>query len=54
MNACIEECEIIAFEDLGPEAIRRLKVKDMPLVVVIDSDGQDLYEIGRKQYLNQK
>ena len=54
MNSCIEECEIIAFEDLGPEAIRKLKVKDMPLVVVIDSDGNDLYEIGRKEYLRRK
>ncbi len=51
MSSCIEECEVIAFEDLGPEAIRRLKVKNMPLVVVIDSLGNDLYEIGRKNYL---
>lgn len=51
MSSCIEECEVIAFDDLGPEAIRRLKVKNMPLVVVIDSLGNDLYEIGRKNYL---
>ncbi|MGN1182663.1 MAG: Fe-S-containing hydro-lyase [Faecalibacillus sp.] len=54
MSSCIEECEIIAFDDLGPEAIRKLKVKDMPLVVVIDCQGNDLYEIGRKKYLNKK
>lgn len=53
MSACIKKCEIIAFEDLGPEAIRKLEVKDMPLVVVIDSQGQDLYKIGRQNYLNQ-
>ena len=52
MSACIEQCDIIAFDDLGPEAIRKLKVKDMPLVVVIDSQGQDLYEIGRQNYLS--
>ena len=51
MSSCIEECEIIAFDDLGPEAIRKLKVKNMPLVVVIDHLGNDLYEIGRKNYL---
>ena len=51
MSSCIEECEIIAFDDLGPEAIRKLKVKNMPLVVVIDQLGNDLYEIGRKNYL---
>ena len=36
---------MIAFDDLGPEAIRKLKVKNMPLVVVIDHLGNDLYEI---------
>lgn len=54
MSSCVEECEIIAFEDLGPEAIRKLKVKNMPLVVVIDSQGNDLYEIGRENYLSKK
>lgn len=53
MSACIEQCDIIAFDDLGPEAIRKLKVKDMPLVVVIDSQGQDLYQIGRQNYLKE-
>jgi fumarate hydratase subunit beta len=41
---------VIAFEDLGPEAIRRLEVKDMPLTVVIDDEGHDLYEIGKLKY----
>lgn len=54
MSSCVEECEIIAFEDLGPEAIRKLKVKNMPLVVVIDGQGNDLYEIGRENYLSKK
>ncbi len=53
----IKQSEIIAFEDLGTEAIRKLEVKNMPLTVIIDSEGNDLYEIGRKEYmisLNQK
>ena len=45
--------EMIAYEDLGPEAIRRLVVKDLPLTVVIDCYGHDLYEMGRSQYLKE-
>lgn len=52
MSHCIKECEVIAFDDLGPEAIRRLVVEYMPLVVIIDSEGNDQYEIGRKDYLD--
>ena len=52
MSNCIKKCEIIAFDDLGPEAIRRLEVKDMPLVVIIDSYGNDQYILGRNDYLN--
>lgn len=48
---CIKKSEIIAYEDLGAEAIRRLEVEDMPLTVVIDSMGNNLYETGPKQYL---
>lgn len=48
----IEEAEIVAYEDLGAEAIRKMEVKDFPVVVVIDSEGNNLYEIGQKQYLN--
>lgn len=54
MSSCITKCDIIAFDDLGPEAVRKLEIKDMPLVVVIDSNGNDLYEIGRKEYLKTK
>ena len=52
ISKCIKKCEIIAFEDLGAEAVRKLEVEKMPLTVIIDSDGNDLYEIGRKEYLN--
>ena len=48
----VEECEVVAYEDLGAEAIRRMEVKDMPLVVIIDSKGNNLYELGQKDYLN--
>ncbi|HOJ12270.1 MAG TPA: Fe-S-containing hydro-lyase [Clostridiales bacterium] len=42
--------EIVAFPELGPEAIRKLEVRDFPAVVVIDSYGNNLYEIGREKY----
>jgi len=46
----IKEAEIIAYEDLGPEAIRRLYVEDFPVVVAYDIYGGDLFEEGRKKY----
>ena len=52
ISKCIKKSEIIAFEDLGPEAIRKLEVEKMLLTVIIDKDGNDLYEIGRKKYLD--
>lgn len=48
----IIKSEIIAYEDLGAEAIRRIEVKDMPLVVIIDSEGNNLYIKGQKDYLS--
>lgn len=51
IGQCVESCEVIAFDDLGPEAIRKLVVKDFPLTVIIDAYGNDLYEIGRNDYL---
>ncbi len=53
MAASIEEAELVCWEDLGCEAVRRLKVKDMPLTVAIDSEGNDLYKLGRAQYLKE-
>ena len=49
---CIRECEVIAYPDLGAEAIHRLVVEDFPVVVVIDAEGNNLYETGRKEYLD--
>lgn len=48
----IVKSEIVAYEDLGAEAIRKIEVKDMPLVVIIDSNGTNLYEVGQKNYLD--
>lgn len=46
----ITKCEIIAYDDLGAEAIRKLEVKDLQLIVAIDSYGNNIYEKGREQY----
>ncbi|MBR2937113.1 MAG: Fe-S-containing hydro-lyase [Oscillospiraceae bacterium] len=51
LSQCIKEAEIIAYEDLGAEAIRRLVVEDFPVVVIIDSQGNNLYETGKANYL---
>ena len=51
LSECIKEAEIVAYEDLGAEAIRRLVVKDFPVVVIIDSEGNNLYETGKANYL---
>ncbi len=48
----VEKAEILAYEDLGSEAIRRLEVVDFPAVVIIDSEGNNLYEVGQKAYLD--
>lgn len=52
LSKCIKKAEVIAYEDLGAEAIRRLEVEDFPVVVIIDSEGNNLYESGRKEYLD--
>ena len=51
---CIKKSELIAYEDLGAEALRKLYVEDMPLFVIIDSQGNNLYELGRQEYLANK
>jgi fumarate hydratase subunit beta len=47
----IKAADIIAFPDLGPEAVRRLLVEDFPVTAVIDSRGNNLYRLGREGYL---
>ena len=51
MAQCVKKLEVIAWPDLGCEAVRRLLVEDMPLTVVLDPHGGDLYESGPKAYL---
>jgi fumarate hydratase subunit beta len=46
----IKKSEVIAYDDLGPEAIRRLEVEDFPVIVVMDSEGNNLYETAVQQY----
>ncbi len=50
LSKCVKAAELVAYEDLGPEAIRKLTVEDFPAVVVNDAHGNDLYEQGVKEY----
>ena len=50
---CIKKAELVAYEDLQSEALRRLYVEEMPLVVIIDCEGNNLYEQGREAYLKE-
>lgn len=50
ISKSIKSYKILAYEDLGPEAIASLEVIDFPAIVVIDSNGNNFYEIGQKQY----
>ena len=54
ISKTIVDQQIIAYEELGAEALRKFKVKDMPLIVIIDIDGNNLYEEGPKEYLKNK
>ncbi len=51
MGSCVKAARIVCYEDLGCEAIRELKVENMPLTVVIDSQGNNLYKSGPEAYL---
>jgi len=46
----VKKAEVIAYEDLGPEAIRRLEVEDLPVIVINDVNGNDLYMEGERKY----
>lgn len=50
LSKSILSSEVLAYEDLGTEAIRKLEVKDFPVIVVIDSEGNNLYETAIKEY----
>lgn len=51
MASCVKQAEVVCYDDLGSEAVRRLTVENMPLTVIIDSEGRNLYEDGPAQYL---
>ncbi len=50
LSKCIKKAEVIAYDDLGTEAIRRLEVEKLPVIVVIDTEGQNQYETAVKQW----
>ncbi len=50
LGGLVEKAEVVAYSDLGPEAIRKLTVRNFPAVVVNDITGADLYKIGREKY----
>ncbi len=54
LSKCIKESEVIAYDDLGTEAIRKMRVEDFPVIVVIDSEGNNLYETAVEEYLKKK
>jgi fumarate hydratase subunit beta len=50
ISRCVIEATVVAWEDLGPEAVRRLVVRDLPLIVATDAHGGDLYVTGRAEF----
>lgn len=50
LSKCIKSSDVIAYDDLGTEAIRKLEVENLPAIVVIDSDGENLYETAADKY----
>lgn len=50
LSKCIKKAEVVAYDDLGTEAVRRLEVEDFPVIVVIDCEGNNLYETAVKEY----
>ena len=52
LASCIKEKTTVCYDDLGAEAVCRLRVEDFPVTVIIDSEGNNLYEIGQEKYLN--
>lgn len=50
LSRAVISSEVIAYEDLGTEAVRKLEVKDFPVIVVMDAQGNDLYETAARQY----
>ncbi len=51
MAQCVTACEVIAWDDLGPESVKRLTLKDLPLIVAVDAEGRDAFALGQAAYL---
>ena len=54
LSKCITSSEVVAYDDLGTEAVRRLMVENFPVIVVIDSEGNNLYETAIKEYCTEE
>lgn len=54
LSKCIKKSEVIAYDDLGAEAIRKLEVEDLPAIVVVDAEGNNLYETAILEYQREK
>lgn len=54
LSKCIVNSEVVAYDDLGTEAIRKLTVENFPVIVVIDSEGNNLYETAIKEYCTEQ
>lgn len=54
LSKCIKEAEVVGYDDLGTEAIRKLRVENFPAIVVIDSEGNNLYETAVSDYLKEQ
>lgn len=54
LSKCIKESEVIAYDDLGTEAIRKMRVENFPVIVVVDAKGNNLYETAVTNYLEER
>lgn len=54
MASCVTDCQVIAWDDLGPESVKRLTLRDLPLVVAADAHGQDAFTLGQEEYLHMR
>lgn len=54
MAKCVTNLQVIAYDDLGPESIKRLEIKDLPLIVAVDYRGNDYYQLGQDAYLKKR
>ncbi len=50
LSKCIKSAKVVAYDDLGTEAVREIEVEDFPVIVIVDTEGNDLYQIGPAKY----